>query len=77
MGRGGGVKEEQRYYILDSDDIPLLERFGNRIHRATTELSIHEKGRDNTRFKLTEQEIKNYDERFWPFAVPVEGGANQ
>ena len=76
MGRGEEVKEEQRYYILDSDDIPLLERVGNRIHRATTELSIHEKGRDDTRFKLTEQEIKKYDERFLLFAVPVEGGAN-
>ena len=71
------MEKEQRYYTLDFDDIPLLERAGNRIHRTTTELSIHEKGRDNTRFALTEQEIKGYDKRYWPFAVPVEGGASQ
>ena len=71
MGRGEEVEEEQRYYTLDSDDIPLLERAGNRIQRTTTELSIHEKGRDNTRFELTEQEIKGYDKRYWPFAVKV------
>ena len=64
--------KEQIYYTLDFDDIPLLERAGNRIHRTTTELSIHEKGRDNTRFALTEQEIKGYDKRYWPFAVKVE-----
>ena len=64
--------EEQRYYALDSDDIPLLERVGNQIQRATTELSIYEKGRDNSRFKLTEQEIKGYDKRYWPFAEPAE-----
>ena len=66
------VEEEQRYYALDSDDIPLLERVGNQIQRATTELSIYEKGRDNSRFKLTEQEIKGYDKRYWPFAEPAE-----
>ena len=66
------VEEEQRYYALDSDDIPLLERAGNQIQRATTELSIYEKSRDNSRFKLTEQEIKGYDKRYWPFAEPVE-----
>ena len=66
------VEEEQRYYALDSDDIPLLERVGNQIQRATTELNIYEKGRDNSRFKLTEQEIKGYDKRYWPFAEPAE-----
>lgn len=66
------VEEEPLYYALDSEDIPLLERVGNQIQRATTELSIYEKGRDNSRFELTEQEIKNYDARFWPFAEPVE-----
>ena len=66
------VEEEQRYYTLDSDDNPLLERVGNQVQRTTTELSIHEKGRDNTRFKLTEQEIKDYDSRYLAFAEPVE-----
>lgn len=70
--RGYRVEKEQKYYTLDYEDIPLLERVGNQIQRTTTELSIHEKGRDNSRFKLTEQEIKDYDERFWAFAERIE-----
>lgn len=69
---GYEVEEEHKYYVLDSGDVPLLERVGNQIQRTTTELSIYEKGRDNSRFKLTEQEIKNYDERFWAFAERIE-----
>ena len=68
---GYEVEEEQKCYILDSEDIPLLERWGNKIQRTTTQLSIYEKGRDSSRFELTEQEIKDYDKRFWPFAVEV------
>ena len=68
----GEPEEEQKYYILDFNDIPLLEKVGNQIQGTTTELSIHEKGRDNNRFKLTEQEIKGHDKRYWPFAEPVE-----
>ena len=70
--RGYRIEKEPKYYTLDYEDIPLLERVGNQIQRTTTELSIHEKGRDNSRFKLTEQEIKNYDERFWAFAERIE-----
>ena len=65
-------EEEQKYYVLDSEDIPLLERANNQTCKTTTGLSIYEDGRDNSRFELTEQEIKDYDERFWPFAVKVE-----
>lgn len=72
IDNGYEVEEEQRYYILDSYDIPLLERVGNQIQKTTTELSIHEKARDISRFELTEQEIKNYDARFWAFAAEVE-----
>ena len=70
-GKPYEVEEEQKYYTLDSEDIPLLERWGNQIQRTTTELSIYEKGRDNSRFELTEKEIKDYDERYWSFAVEV------
>ena len=66
------VEEEQKYYVLDSYDIPLLERVGKQIQKTATELSIHEKAGDISRFELTEQEIKSYDERFWAFAEPVE-----
>lgn len=69
---GYEVGEEQKYYVLDSGDVPLLEKVGNQIQKTITKLSIHEQGRDNSQFKLTEQGIKDYDERFWAFAAKVE-----
>lgn len=66
---GYTVEEEQRYYVLDSEDIPLLERANDQTYKTTTGLSIYEDGRDNSRLELTEQEIKDHDERFWAFAV--------
>ena len=66
---GYTVAEEQKYYVLDSQDVPLLERANGQTYKTTTALSIYEDGRDNSRFELNEQEIKDYDERFWAFAV--------
>jgi hypothetical protein len=53
------VEGEQKYYVLDSEDIPLLEKANNQTCKTTTGLSIYEDGRDNSRFELTEQEIKD------------------
>lgn len=69
---GYEVEEEQKYYVLDSEDIPLIQKTNNHIFKTTTGLSIYEDGRDNTRFEFTEQEIKDYDERYFAFAVTVE-----
>ena len=70
-GKPYEVEEEQKYYTLDSKNIPLLERRGDKIQRTITELNIYVKGRYISRFELTEQEIKDYDPRYWPFAVEV------
>ena len=69
---GYEVEKEKKYYVLDYEDIPLLERANNQTCKTTTALSIYEDGRDNSRFALTEKEIKDYDERFWQFSEPVE-----
>lgn len=66
------MKKSRKYYVLDSKDIPLLERENDRAYKTTTPLSIYETYMDKSQFALTEQEIKDYDERFWAFAVPVE-----
>lgn len=71
---GYEVEEEQKYYVLDKE--------GNLLIRGYSNGSV---GRVGDRMKpdlypdwnkknlpLTEQEIKDYDERFWPFAVKVE-----
>jgi hypothetical protein len=69
---GYEVEEEQKYYVLDTEDIPMLVRTYGVVNRANTHLSIHEKGRNTEHYELTEQEIKNYDERYWAFRNPVE-----
>lgn len=66
------VEKEKRYYVLDKEDIPLLAKSNNRIYKTDTLLHINEDGRDKAKFELTEQEIKDIDERYWIFAVPVE-----
>lgn len=69
---GFTVEKEKKYYVLDSEDIPLLERVNDRTYKTTTPLSIYETYMDKSQFALTEKEIKDYDERFWTFAQPVE-----
>ena len=69
---GYEVEEEQKYYVLDTENIPMLVRTYGDVNRANTHLGIHEKGRNTEHYQLTEQEIKDYDERYWAFAKPVE-----
>ena len=63
------VEEEQKYYV-DLDTAAYVAKWnGNdQVDIYTDGIS----GSDEFEFHLTEQEIKNYDERFWPFAEPVE-----
>ena len=66
------LEEQQKYYVLDTEDIPMLVITHGVVNGAYTYLSIHEKGRDTEHYQLTEQEIKEFDDRYWTFAVPVE-----
>ena len=63
------VEEEQKYYV-DLDTAAYVAKWnGNdQVDIYTDGIS----GSDEFEFHLTEQEIKDYDERFWPFAVKVE-----
>ena len=72
---GYTVEEEQKYYVLSKELHPMLcESAGTdkKIMESTTQLTINEKGLYKEQYALTEQEIKDYDERYWPFAVKVE-----
>lgn len=69
---GYEVEKEQKYYVLDTEDIPMLVKSYGDVNRANTHLSIHEKGRNTEHYQLTEQEIKGYDPRYMTFAKPVE-----
>ena len=63
------VEDEQKYYV-DLDTAAYVTKWnGNdQVDIYTDGIS----GSDEFEFHLTEQEIKDYDERFWPFAVKVE-----
>lgn len=62
------VEEEQKYYV-DLNMVAYVAKWnGNgQVDIYTDSIS----GSDEFEFHLTEEEIKNYDERFWPFAVEV------
>lgn len=65
------VEKEQKYYILGKHDTPILFRdYRNRITETSNLSDIYPEANSED-FEFTEQEIKGYDERYWPFAVPV------
>ena len=63
------VEDEQKYYV-DLDTAAYVEKWkdNDRVDIYTDGIS----GSDEFEFHLTEEEIKNYDPRYWPFAVKVE-----
>ena len=66
------VEEEQKYYVLGKHDTPILFRdYRNRITETSNLNDIYPKANSED-FEFTEQEIKDYDERYIPFMVPVE-----
>ena len=66
------VEKEQKYYILGKYDTPILFRdHRNRITEASNLSDIYPKANSED-FEFTEQEIKDYDPRYWAFAEPVE-----
>ena len=63
------VAEEPKYYV-DLDTAAYVAKWegDGSVQIYTDSVS----GSDEYELHLTEQEIKDYDERFWAFAVPVE-----
>lgn len=68
------VEKEQKYYVKDDKGNILLMKvtkgfgIGDRKGEVVNSLNVGEA----SDIELTEKEIKDYDERFWAFAVPVE-----
>ena len=63
----GYTVEEKKYEVKDKNDCFLLTKNSDgEVINAYSKVVYKNKG------QLTEQEIKDYDERFWIFAVPVE-----
>lgn len=69
------VKKEPLYEVIIGD-LYLIKKFNDRndfcfdTSRSLCTL-------ENSAYQLTEAEIKEIDERYWPFAVPVEEGLEQ
>lgn len=69
------VEKEPLYEVIIGD-LYLIKKFNNRndfYFDTSRSLCAWEK----SAYQLTESEIKAIDERYWPFAVPVEEGLEQ
>ena len=73
------VEEEQKYYVLNASRSAILRRNTDKEYDST--IAYAESGRlmkhivaqkEEYLYQFTEQEIKDYDERYWAFAVKVE-----
>ncbi|HCT1442297.1 DUF1642 domain-containing protein [Enterococcus faecalis] len=73
LANGYEVEKEQLYYV--KFDILYLQKYlVKNVETNQFYLSNNEKVVGNyEQVKFTEQEIKSIDERYWPFAVKVEG----
>ena len=67
------LKEEQKYYVMNEENELILGWSQSAYMTPCIEGYEYMKhnGRENL-FQLTEHEIKDYDERYWAFAKPVE-----
>ena len=66
------VEKEQKYYVLGKNDTPILFRdYRNRITETSNLSDIYPEANSED-FEFTEQEIKDYDPRYWSFRKPVE-----
>lgn len=75
MKDGYEVEKEPLYEVIIGD-LYLIKKFNNRndfYFDTSRSLCAWEK----SAYQLTEAEIKAIDERYWPFAVPVEEGLEQ
>ena len=68
------MAEEPKYRVIDSHKVYLLAKEEDRNKVETVAKFIELYGYDHAEldYNLTEQEIKDYDERYIPFMVPVD-----
>lgn len=61
------------YKVVDKNDFPLLTLHNNLVFKSFY-LTSYEQLQDDTKkfYQLTEEQIKDYDERYWAFAVNIE-----
>ena len=71
---GFTVEVEQKYYVMNNDNRMMLVRMmdGKTITESDPFMLEDMYEGEKESHRLTEQEIKDYDPRYWAFAKPVE-----
>lgn len=69
----GYTLDKPLYKVVDKKGVPLLSLHNNEAV-SSFEIVPYEQMLENTKkfYQLTEQQIKDYDERYWAFAVKIE-----
>ena len=68
---GYEVEKEKLYHVVNKENYFMLRKYDGLVELHTSPSMSRDKHGKDTRFMLTEKEIKDYDERFWAFAEPV------
>ena len=69
---GYEVKKEKLYHVVNKENYFMLRKYDGSVDilNVSPSMSRDEYGKD-TRFMLTEKEIKDYDVRYWVFAEEI------
>lgn len=71
---GYEVDKEKVYYVLDKEGVALLKKSvtGEGVDKSIgVNINNAKSWKDEKKYQLTEQEIKDYDKRYWIFAKEV------
>ena len=72
---GYEIEKEKLYYVIDKSRKPLLKAFKEEVSMSVCDVTVEEAEAleyPNFKYKLTEKQIKDYDERYWDFVQLVE-----
>lgn len=73
------MEEEPKYYVINNENYFLLAK--DKEHGfvfstgGNSRLGVRESS--SATFELTEQEIKDYDSRYWAFRKPIDKTVNE
>ncbi|PNE49975.1 hypothetical protein AUF12_05415 [Enterococcus avium] len=70
LENGYEIEEEPKYSVLVAGKYLIKMFHGRKDHKFVNEAELE--SWHSSAYKLTQKEIKSIDERYWPFAVPVE-----
>ena len=73
-GKPYEIEKEKLYYVIDKSRKPILTIHKGKVIASVGVSKVERAEKLSTpdfKYRLTEKQIKDYDERFWPFAVEV------